>query len=359
MATQIWEVAVYVRDQHPLAALQGLERREKDATRSKRLRIVILAMQGWTAPSIAMSVGLSRRDCQEWVRRYNEEGLPGLEDRHGGGRDSPLKAEQQEQFCKRIDDGPTPEDEVCSLRGADLQTILAREFGVVRSLSAVYKLVHRLGYSCLRPRPRHRKADPQAQTAFKEQLPKRLEEIAAAHPEKRLRIFFQDEARFGQQGTTTTVWARRGSRPTAVRQTEYQYLWVLGAVCPETGEGQGLLSPRLNTEVVQVFLQEFSATLAADEHAVMLWDGAGFHTSRKLQIPENITLLQLPPYSPELNPVENLWHYLKSHYWSNRTYADYEELEEAAIDAWRAAVLDTELMKTVCNAPYLKRAGSK
>lgn len=350
---------MYVRDHRSLAALKELERKERDAIRSKRLRIIILAMQGWTAPAIAMSVGLSRRDCQEWVRRFNEFGLVGLEDRPGGGREVPLTPEQQEELCRRLDDGATPEDEVCSLRGADLQAILAKEFGVLRSLSTVYKLLHRLGYSCLRPRPRHRKADPQAQAAFKEQLPQRLEEIAADHPGKRLRVFFQDESRFGQQGTITTVWARRGSRPTAVRQTEYQYLWVLGAVCPETGRGEGLLSPRLNTQVVQVFLREFSATVAADEHAVVLWDGAGFHTSPKLQVPGNITVLQLPPYSPELNPMENLWHYLKSHYWSNRAYADYEELEEAAIDAWRAAVLDHDLMKTVCNAPYIKRAVSK
>ncbi len=137
---------MYVRDQQQLAVLEALERKEKDATRSKRLRIVILAMGGWTAPSIAMSVGLSRRDCQEWVRRFNEEGLSGLEDRPGGGREAPLKAEQQEQFCKRIEAGPTAEDAVCSLRGADLKAILAMEFGVVRSLSAVYNLLHRLGY---------------------------------------------------------------------------------------------------------------------------------------------------------------------------------------------------------------------
>ena len=148
--------------------------------------------------------------------------------------------------------------------------------------------------------------------------------------------------------------ARKGSRPTAVRQTEYQYLWVIGAVCPESGHGEGLLSPRLNTEVIQVFLQGFSAALAADEHAVMIWDGAGFHTSGKLVVPANIPPLRLPPYSPELNPMENLWHYLKSHYWSNRAYADYEELEEAAIAAWRTAVLNSDLMKTVCNATYIK-----
>jgi transposase len=356
MATQLEEVAMYVHNHEALEALKQGERKERDATRSKRLRIIILALEGWTAPAIAMSVGLSRRDCQEWVRRYNQSGLAGLADRPKGGRDAPLTPQQEQQMHQRLRDGPTPADKVCTLRGADIQAILASEFGILRSLSTVYKLLHRLGYSYLRPRPRHRKADPQAQAEFQAQLPQRLQQIAQAHPGRRLRVFFQDEARFGQQGTLTNVWAPKGSRPTAVRQTQYQYLWVLGAVCPETGRGEGLLSPRLNTEVVQIFLQQFSATLAPDEQAVMIWDGAGFHTSSTLQVPENISLLRLPPYSPELNPIENLWHYLKSHYWSNRAYADYEELEEAAMDAWRTAVLNPDLMRTVCNAPYLQRA---
>ena len=84
----------------------------------------------------------------------------------------------------------------------------------------------------------------------------------------------------------------------------------------------------------------------------MIWDGAGFHRSHSLSVPTNITLVQLPPYSPELNPIENLWHYLKSHHWSNRAYDDYDALEKAAMTAWQKSVLNTELMKTVCAAPY-------
>lgn len=341
-----------------LAALERLEREEKRARQARRLRIVILALKGYTAPAIAMSLGLSRRVCQAWVYRYNEQGLKGLEDQRGKSPREALTGEQQSQVCQRLEQGPTPKDGVCSLRGVDFRRILAEEFGVLRSLPAVYYLLHRLGYSYLRPRPRHRKFNAQAQMEFQRQLPEELQRIAAAHPGKRLLAFFQDESRFGQQGTMTNVWARKGSRPVAVRQTEYEYLWVLGAVCPETGRAEGLLSPRLNTVVVNIFLREFSQTLADDEHAVMIWDGAGFHTSKSLRVPENITLVQLPPYSPELNPMENLWHYLKSHHWSNRAYADYNDLEEAAVDAWQAAVLKPELMKTVCSAPYMKRADS-
>jgi transposase len=137
---------------------------------------------------------------------------------------------------------------------------------------------------------------------------------------------------------------------------EYEYLWVLGVICPETGKAEGLLSPRLNTNVINVFLDQFSTNLPADEHAVLIWDGAGFHTSKGLRVPQNVTLLQLPAYSPELNPIENLWHYLKSHFWSNRAYAGYDELEATAIDAWHRAVLNPDLMKTVCAAQYLKIA---
>lgn len=347
-----------VRGHLSLAELERLERAEKDAAQSKRLRIIILAVNGYTAPAVAMSVGLSRRICQRWLARYNEFGLEGLDDRRGAEPQSPLTPEQESLVRQRIEMGPQPDDQVCSLRGVDFQRILAGEFGVLRSLSAVYHLLHRLGYSYLRPRPRHRLTDPQAQEEFKAALPERLEALSKAHPGKRLRVYFQDESRFGQQGTTTNLWARRGSRPTAVRQTEYQYLWVLGAVCAETGHAEGLLSPQLNTKIVNLFLEQFSRTLAADEHAAMIWDGAGFHVSRSLKVPANVTLIRLPPYSPELNPVENLWHYLKSHFWSNRAYADYEELEQAAVDAWQKAVLDADLMKTVCAAPYANRATS-
>jgi transposase len=347
-----------VKDHLPLAELKRLERVEKDAERAKRLRIVILGTEGWTAPAVAMAVGLTRRICQRWVRRYNEDGLSGLDDRRGRQPRLPLTPQQQEQVRRRLDAGPTAEDEVCSLRGKDVQRILAQEFHLLRSLAGVYHLLHRLGYSYLRPRPRHRKADPEKQAAFLRDWPARRQAIAAAQPTKRLRVYFQDESRFGQQGTTTNVWAQQGSRPTTVRQTEYEYLWVLGAVCPETGHAEGLLSPQLNTKIVNEFLAQFARTIPADEHAVMLWDGAGFHASRQLRVPANVTVVTLPAYSPELNPIENLWHYLKSHFWSNRAYADYDALEQAAVAAWRKAALDAELMKTVCAAPYLERATS-
>ena len=89
--------------------------------------------------------------------------------------------------------------------------------------------------------------------------------------------------------------------------------------------------PNLKTDVINVFPAEFSAQLAPDVHAALIRDGAGFHTAETLETPANATLITLPPYSPEPNPIENLWHYLRSHYWSNRSYHDRDALTETAV----------------------------
>lgn len=127
---------------------------------------------------------------------------------------------------------------------------------------------------------------------------------------------------------------------------------MLAAVCPETGDAVGMLSPYINVAVMNIFLERFSATLAEDVHAVMIWDQAGFHTGHDLIVPENITVIELPPYSPELNPVENLWHYLRSHYWANRAFEDYAALEAAAVTAWQHTAEIPELVQSICHVSY-------
>ena len=107
--------------------------------------------------------------------------------------------------------------------------------------------------------------------------------------------------------------------------------------------------------MVNLFLEQFSRELPAGVHAVLIWDGAGFHIGKGLVVPGNVSLIRLPPYSPELNPMENLWHYLRSHHWSNREYEGYKGLQEEAIRSLCAVCQDTERLKTICNADYVNR----
>lgn len=139
----------------------------KSASWRQRLRVIRWAMEGLTADEVAVQTKLCRRQVQNWVRRFNGEGLAGLENREGRGRPCALTVEQQAQLKTRLTAGPTAEDGVCTLRGEDVLRILKQEFGVLRKLSSVYYLLHSLGYSSLVPRPLHVQADPARQELFK------------------------------------------------------------------------------------------------------------------------------------------------------------------------------------------------
>ena len=123
--------------------------------------------------------------------------------------------------------------------------------------------------------------------------------VAGAHPGKRIEVWFEDEARVGQKGRTGHRWWVRGERPRGVRQIGYEWAFLFGAVRPATGDGFALVLPEVSTSATQVFLDRFAASLATDAHAVLVLDQAGWHGSRALHVPPNITCVPLPPYAPE------------------------------------------------------------
>ena len=117
--------------------------------------------------------------------------------------------DREDAFLERIDVPPRPEDEICEWRGADIRRLLEHEFDARYTLGGVYKLLHRLGYSDLMPRPQHPETHPEAQEFFKEIVLEQIAAIAERHPDQEVQVWHQDEARFGQKGTLTRVWARR------------------------------------------------------------------------------------------------------------------------------------------------------
>ena len=173
------------------------------------------------------------------------------------------------------------------------------------------------------------------------------------HPEKNVRVFFMDEARIGQQGTITRKWALRGSRPTAIKQTRYEWIYLYAAVEPSSGANSALLAPDTNTGTFNKFLKILSAEVGTQDHVVLVLDQAGWHKSKKMKLPENITLLHLPPYSPELNCVERVWAYMRSHYLANRAYNNYMHLFKEVGDAYRR--LTDDLLKSICATSWLTR----
>lgn len=154
----------------------------------------------------------------------------------------------------------------------------------------------------------------------------------------------------------TRVWADRGSRPRAVRQTAYQWIYLFGAVCPATGAANGWLMPTANTDTMNIHLRDLSRQLDPDVHALLILDQAGWHGSKALHVPGNITLLPLPAYSPELNPVELVWQHLRQHHLSNRQYADHEALFQAGAKAWNTLAEQPERIRSLCSFPWVESA---
>jgi transposase len=110
---------------------------------------------------------------------------------------------------------------------------------------------------------------------------------------------------------------------------------LFGAICPARGKGAALALPFADTDAMQLHIEEISRHVARGAHAVLLMDRAGWHTTAKLNVPRNITPIFLPSRAPELNPVENIWQYLRANWLSNRIFDTYEDIIEAACDAWQ------------------------
>jgi transposase len=133
-------------------------------------------------------------------------------------------------------------------------------------------------------------------------------------------------------------WARKGTRPRQPKDQRDKSLYLFGAICLARGTGAALALPWANTHAMQAHLHEISRQVAPGAHAVLLLDRAGWHTTRALDVPENITLLFRPSRAPELNPVENLWQFLRQAYLSSRVFETYEDILDAACQAWNRMI---------------------
>lgn len=169
-----------------------------------------------------------------------------------------------------------------------------------------------------------------------------------------IELWFQDEARVGQKGTLTRIWAKTGSRPRQKRDQRYKCAYIFGAVCPARETGCALVLPHANTQAMTLHLEEISRHVAQGAHAVIVIDGAGWHrTGGKLVVPQNITLLRLPPYSPELNAQENIWQYLRQNYLAGKIFDDYDEIVDACCKAWNNLLSTPTIINTIASRKWL------
>jgi transposase len=171
-------------------------------------------------------------------------------------------------------------------------------------------------------------------------------------------LWFMDEARIGQKDRLCRRRWLKGQRPPGRCDQRFEWAYLFAAIQPATGADVALVLPEATTRTMSLFLAEFSRTLPNDVHAVLVLDRAGWHGAKALEVPANVTLVPLPPYSPELNPVERVWLYLRERFLSLRVFADHRAIVDACCAAWIRLVAAPGRIRSLCNHTCIKKVTS-
>ena len=155
-----------------------------------------------------------------------------------------------------------------------------------------------------------------------------------------LRIMFEDEAGFGRINKPRYCWCRKGVRPSVPCHHIREYRYAYGAVEPLTGDSFFLVLPYCNTEWMNVFLRELSKAYP-DDYILLVADGAIWHKAKTLEIPDNIEIIHLPPYTPEMNPIEQIWTWLRLHGFRNEIFQTLDKVVDRLCDTICSLSADT------------------
>jgi transposase len=336
--------------------LRCLAKMEPEARVARRLLALANALDEMDRATAARLAGMDRQTLRDWVIRYNDGGVTALSDDWGEGRPCRLNESQQAELKAMALAAPDPAADIISAwRVRDLCRIVEERFGVHYELSGLTRLLHALDLSWQTPRPQHPRSDPVAQEAFKKKFWRVMEKCAADHPKaKRFEVWFQDEARVGQKGRVTRRWHRRGERPRMVKDQGYRSAYIFGAVCPERDTAVALILSRASTEGMTLLLEELSSQLPPRTHALVLIDNAGWHVSDELIVPSNLTLVPLPPYSPELNAIENLWQYLRERWLSGCVFRTVEDVMDKCCEIWNALLNEPGRINSITDRDWTR-----
>ena len=346
--------AIRIRQDFDAATLRRLATTVADADQVRRLLALAAVYDGKDREEAARIGGMDRQTLRDWVHRFNERGPDGLVNIKAPGRPPTLSKDQMEELGRLVEAGPDPEkDGVARWRCVDLKRVVGARFAVDLSEVSLGRVLRKLGFSHISARPLHPKQDPEAIATFKKNFPARvLETVSRLALATSIEVWFQDEMRVGQKNSLVYQWAKKGTRPRQPKDQRYENAYLFGAVCPSRDTGVAIIMPYANTAAMRKHLEEISRAVAPSAHAMVILDQAGWHTTRKLKVPKNLTMVLLPPACPELNTAENIWQYLRQTYLSNRVFKSYTDILDACQEAWQKLLDETGRIASIATRDW-------
>jgi transposase len=327
-------------------------RRSQDPVERSRWQFLWLLARGFTAKAIAHITGYSAYWIGQIARRYNARGSDGVKDRRRVAwlHRQLLTAAHYEELREALS-APAPLYD--RWNGRTVAAWIAQRLGrpVCRQLGWIY--LRRLGARLRLPRPRHVKADLQAQGDFKARLRPLLREVATAFPHATVELWAMDEHRIGLKPILQKVWSLDKERPLAPVHHRYDWRYLVGFVHPTSGRTVFHLATSVSVPLFESELAAFATTVRASpsKQIVLVLDRAGWHSTQRLQAPDHVHLLFLPPYSPELQPAEHLWP-LTNTVLVNRHFASIEELEDTQAARCVALQRHRALVRSTTSFPW-------
>jgi transposase len=334
------------------AELEERYRQEKDARNKVRLLAMRMGASGAHASQdIADICGVSRATFFEWAKSFREGGFDALLEREKPGPKGMKLRGVPEAVVKElragVESGRWPTAEAARIW-------LQKERGIKRPYVTVWSWLKKLGGVLRVPRPRHPENDPAAADKFKQELGAKLEALPVPQG-SRVRVWVMDEARFGLHTEMRRVWISKGVRPEVRRQTRYEWDYLYGALEVVEGRAEFLHLPTVNLDCNQIFLEHLRSS-DPQAHHVVIADQAGFHLREgDPRLPEGVHIVPLPPYSPELNPCEQLWDVLKdTEGFSNGLFESISSLRKALRPGLERFWDDAQAVLSLIGRPWLQ-----
>jgi transposase len=319
----------------------------KDTKAQQRLLAARMAASGqFTAAQIAEQIGVSRRRFFDWMNALKAGGVDGLLERqHGGGAAPQVQGSVLTELQAGLAQGRWK-------RAKEIQHWLRERHAVKLKLTGIYYWLGKLGGVLKVPRKTHAQKDAAQAVAFQRTLCEQLTNLNVAGG-RRVRVWVADEHRYGLIPVVRRCWTLRGLRPSAPYQTRYEWGYLYSALEVDgDNAAEFACLPRVSLELSRLFLERLAARDPEAEH-VVIWDQAGFHPQADLhELPARVHVLPLPPYSPELNPVEVIGDVIKDRI-ANTLWHTLESLEEALSEELRPIYKSAERVRRLVSHPWL------
>ncbi|WP_228348887.1 IS630 family transposase [Streptococcus pneumoniae] len=335
-----------------IKTIKTLLKDSRTAKYHKRLQIVLFRLMGKSYKEIIELLDCNQTTIWRNVKKYEEFGLDSLlQETRGGRNHAYMTVEEKKVFLAR---------HLKAAEAGEFVTIDAlfqaykKELGRSYTRDAFYQLLKRHGWRNIMPRPEHPKKQtlkPLSRLKIKSQFKKTRKRFKTSRPFHKVRLMYQDEAGFGRISKLGSCWAPIGVGPHVHSHYIREFRYCYGAVDAYTGESFFLIAGGCNTEWMNAFLEELSQAYP-DDYLLLVMDNAIWHKSSTLKIPTNIGFTFIPPYTPEMKPIEQVWKEIRKRGFKNKAFRTLEDVMNQLQDVIQG--LEKEVIKSIVNRRWTR-----